>query len=40
MQQGHRVFGAELEAHAAFLRKLKDPLWLKPPFAEAEQGGT
>jgi DNA polymerase III subunit epsilon len=31
---------AELEAHAAFLKKLKDPLWLKPPFAEAEQGGT
>ena len=31
---------AELEAHVAFLKKLKDPLWLKPPFAEAEQGGT
>ena len=31
---------AELEAHAAFLKKLKDPLWLKPPFAEAEPGGT
>jgi DNA polymerase-3 subunit epsilon len=31
---------AELEAHAAFLKKLKDPLWLKPPFVEAEQGGT
>ena len=31
---------AELEAHAAFLKKLKDPAWLKPPFAEAEQGGT
>jgi DNA polymerase-3 subunit epsilon len=24
---------AELAAHAAFLAKLKDPLWLKPPFA-------
>ena len=31
---------AELEAHAAFLKKLKDPIWLKPPFVEAEQGGT
>ena len=31
---------AELEAHAAFLKKMKDPLWLKPPFVEAEQGGT
>ena len=31
---------AELEAHAAFLRKLKDPLWLKPPFVAAEPGGT
>jgi DNA polymerase-3 subunit epsilon len=31
---------AELEAHAAFLKKLKDPAWLKPPFVEAEQGGT
>jgi DNA polymerase III subunit epsilon len=28
---------AELAAHAAFLAKLKDPLWLKPPFA-AEGG--
>jgi DNA polymerase III subunit epsilon len=27
---------AELEAHAAFLTKLKEPLWLKPPFVEAE----
>ena len=28
---------AELAAHAAFVAKLKDPLWLKPPFAgEAE----
>ncbi len=25
---------AALEAHAAFLKKLKDPAWLKPPFAE------
>jgi DNA polymerase III subunit epsilon len=25
---------AELSAHAAFVGKLKDPLWLKPPFAE------
>jgi DNA polymerase-3 subunit epsilon len=24
---------AELAAHAAFMAKLKDPLWLKPPFA-------
>ena len=24
---------AELAAHAAFLKKLKDPLWLHPPFA-------
>ena len=24
---------AELAAHAAFLAKLKDPLWLQPPFA-------
>jgi DNA polymerase-3 subunit epsilon len=23
---------AALAAHAAFLAKLKDPLWLKPPF--------
>jgi DNA polymerase III subunit epsilon len=27
---------AELAAHAEFLKKLKDPLWLQPPFAEAE----
>jgi DNA polymerase-3 subunit epsilon len=27
---------AELAAHAAFLAKLKDPLWLKPPFAAAK----
>ena len=28
---------AELATHAAFLARLKDPLWLKPPFAaEAE----
>jgi DNA polymerase-3 subunit epsilon len=27
---------AELAAHAAFLAKLKDPLWLKPPFVPAE----
>ena len=27
---------AELAAHAAFLAKLKDPLWLRPPFAAAE----
>jgi DNA polymerase-3 subunit epsilon len=26
---------AELAAHEAFLKKLKEPLWLKPPFAEA-----
>lgn len=26
---------AELAAHAAFLKKLKDPLWLQPPFATA-----
>jgi DNA polymerase-3 subunit epsilon len=25
---------AALEAHAAFLAKLNDPIWLKPPFAE------
>ncbi|MBY0332963.1 MAG: DNA polymerase III subunit epsilon [Acetobacteraceae bacterium] len=25
---------AELAAHRAFLAKLKDPLWLQPPFAE------
>ncbi|TCZ55237.1 DNA polymerase III subunit epsilon [Roseicella aquatilis] len=30
---------AELEAHAAFLGKVKDPLWLKPPFAEAPAEG-
>ena len=23
----------ELERHAVFLKKLKDPLWLQPPFA-------
>jgi DNA polymerase-3 subunit epsilon len=29
---------AELAAHAAFVaKKLKDPLWLKPPFAPAEE---
>ncbi|WP_135466630.1 DNA polymerase III subunit epsilon [Crenalkalicoccus roseus] len=27
---------AELAAHAAFLGRLKDPLWLRPPFAPAE----
>ena len=34
--------GAELAAHRAFLAKLKDPLWLKPPFApeEAEAGAA
>ena len=26
---------AELAAHAAFVAKLKDPIWLRPPFAEA-----
>jgi len=26
---------AELAAHAAFVGKLKDAAWLKPPFAEA-----
>ncbi|MDO9711724.1 DNA polymerase III subunit epsilon [Paracraurococcus lichenis] len=31
---------AELEAHAAFLKKIKDPLWLKPPFAEPPAEGT
>ncbi len=31
---------AEMEAHAAFLTKVKDPLWLKPPFVEAERTGT
>lgn len=25
-------------AHAAFLKKLKEPLWLQPPFAEASAG--
>jgi DNA polymerase III subunit epsilon len=32
----------EAAAHAAFLKKLKDPLWLQPPFAEpaAGSGGT
>jgi DNA polymerase-3 subunit epsilon len=29
---------AELAAHAAFVAKLKDPLWLKPPFVE--EGGA
>jgi len=29
---------AELATHAAFVAKLKDPLWLKPPFAE--EGGA
>jgi DNA polymerase-3 subunit epsilon len=24
---------AELEAHAAFLKRLKEPLWLQPPYA-------
>ena len=24
---------AELAAHAEFLKKVKDPLWLQPPFA-------
>ena len=28
---------AALAAHAAFLAKLKDALWLKPPFAEAAE---
>jgi len=28
---------AELAAHAAFLKKLKEPLWLKPPFTEAAE---
>ena len=28
---------AELAAHAAFLKKLKEPLWLRPPFAEAAE---
>jgi len=27
---------AELAAHATFLQKLKDPLWLQPPFAAPE----
>ena len=30
---------AELAAHAAFLAKLKDPLWLKPPFAPEAAAG-
>ena len=30
---------AELAAHAAFLAKLKDPLWLKPPFAQEGEAG-
>ncbi|MBL6455974.1 DNA polymerase III subunit epsilon [Belnapia sp. T6] len=29
---------AELAAHAEFLKKLKDPLWLQPPFAAAPAG--
>ena len=29
---------AELAAHAEFLRKVKDPLWLKPPFAAPPEG--
>ncbi len=28
----------ELERHAAFLKKVKDPLWLRPPFAEPAGG--
>lgn len=31
-----RPSAAELEAHAAFLKKIKEPLWLKPPFVEAD----
>jgi DNA polymerase III subunit epsilon len=31
---------AELAAHAAFLAKLKDPLWLKPPFASKGAAAT
>jgi len=31
---------AELAAHAACLKKLKEPLWLKPPFAAADPGGA
>ena len=27
---------AELAAHAEFVKRLKDPLWLRPPFAEGE----
>ncbi len=30
---------AELAAHATFLKKLKEPLWLKPPFAADTGGG-
>ncbi|MBK1659726.1 DNA polymerase III subunit epsilon [Paracraurococcus ruber] len=30
---------AALAAHAAFLKKLKDPLWLQPPFAAAPGEG-
>jgi DNA polymerase III subunit epsilon len=30
---------AALAAHAAFLAKLKDPLWLKPPFAPDAAAG-
>ncbi|RAI57589.1 DNA polymerase III subunit epsilon [Roseicella frigidaeris] len=33
-----RPSAAEIAAHAAFLRKVKDPLWLQPPFAEGETG--
>lgn len=28
---------AELEAHAAFLKRLKEPLWLQPPYAPAAE---
>ena len=35
-----RPSAEEIAAHAAFLKKVKDPLWLQPPFAEADQGGT
>ncbi len=30
---------AELAAHAAFVAKLKDPVWLKPPFAPESEAG-
>ena len=33
-----RPSAEEIAAHAAFLAKVKDPLWLQPPFAEAAQG--